>query len=160
MFTTTEPLRRNFCFVIMPFRDEFDAIYEKVKEVAVLQHAMVCERGDDIYSAGIIIEEVWAKICEAHLVIAEATGKNPNVFYEMGLAHAVGKDVIILTQQVDDIPFDLRHRRVISYSSTRLDVLAVKLSKTINTPEVEATENHGMDRHGSGAFESWPFITE
>jgi hypothetical protein len=122
---------RNLCFVLMPFREDLDRVYDTIKEVVVLRHRMTCARADDIYSVGIIIEQVWAKICEAQIIIADATGRNPNVFYEMGLADAVGKRLVVLTQSMDDVPFDLRHRRTIRYNISELDALAIRLDKTI-----------------------------
>jgi len=55
-----------------------------------------------------IMQQIWVYILNARVLIAELTGKNPNVFYELGLAHAQGKDVILLTQSINDVPFDLR----------------------------------------------------
>ncbi len=127
----------------MPFREHFEGAYEKIQEIAVIKHEMTCVRADNIYSAGVIIEEIWEKIQEAGIIVADCTDKNPNVLYEIGLAHAIGKDdqVILISQSIEDIPFDLRHRRIITYDPNKLDALAVKLSKTIEkirgkTPEI------------------------
>jgi hypothetical protein len=131
MFKRDKVVVRNLCFVLMPFRPDMKSIYEKIRQVVVIEHSLSCVRGDDMYTAGVIFEEIWNKIQEAQIVISDATGQNPNVFYEMGLAHALGKDVIIITQSLDDIPFDLRHRRVIVYNKERLDTLVTPLSLTI-----------------------------
>ena len=133
MFTKKVPTDKNLCFVLMPFVLELEPVYQRIREVTVIEHQLSCIRADSIYSAEIIIDEIWEKICQAHIVIADATGKNPNVFYEMGLAHALGKDVVILAQSMDDIPFDLRHRRILIYSLSRLEEFAIKLSKIIET---------------------------
>jgi hypothetical protein len=61
-----------------------------------------------------------------YVVIAELTGKNPNLFYEVGLGHALGKKVILLTQNVKDVPFDLRHLRCIVYRDTPPGVKALE----------------------------------
>jgi hypothetical protein len=106
-------------------------VHRAIQEAVVLDNGLICERADDIYSAGIVIDEVWRKLCEAQIVIADATGKNANVFYEMGLAHAIGKEVVILVQTISDIPFDLQHRRVILYRPDRLDKLRLELARTI-----------------------------
>ena len=92
---------------------------------------MSCVRADDIYSDGIVIEEIWERICAAQFLIADMTGRNPNVFYEIGLAHALGKHVIILAQSEVDVPFDLRHRRVILYDLGDLGALERRLGGTI-----------------------------
>lgn len=106
-------------------------MHRVIREAVVLDNHLVCERADDIYSAGIVIDEIWGKLCEAQIVVADATGRNANVFYEMGLAHAIGKEVVILAQATSDIPFDLQHRRVILYRPERLDQLRIWLASTI-----------------------------
>ncbi len=133
MFTRKTPTDKNLSFVLMPFVPELEPVYQRIREVTVLEQHLSCVRADDIDSTDIIIDEVWEKICQAQIIIADATGKNANVFYEMGLAHALGKDVIILAQSMDDIPFDLRHRRILIYSVNRLEEFSVKLSKLIKT---------------------------
>lgn len=131
MFKQNRSVDRKLIFVLMPFSQDMKLVYQKIQQVVIQEHGLFCVRGDDLYTTGIIVEEIWNKIQEAQIIIADATGKNPNVFYEMGLAHALGKNVIILTQHIDDIPFDLRHRRMIVYDKERLDVLALNLSLTI-----------------------------
>jgi hypothetical protein len=107
------------------------AVYETIREVVESEHGMICRKADDIRSDGVIIDEIWTSICSAQMVIAEASGRNANVFYEMGLAHAIGKHVIIITDSVESLPFDLRHRRVVSYDPSALDSLRESLSKTV-----------------------------
>jgi hypothetical protein len=75
-------------------------------------------RADDFFTAGSLVQDVWAAIISARLIVADCTDRNPNVFYEIGLAHAIGQATILLTQRADDIPFDLRHLRYISYQLT------------------------------------------
>lgn len=68
-----------------------------------------------LFTAGHIIEEIWTAIVSAILIIADCSGRNPNVFYEIGLAHAIGKPVILITRDEEDVPFDLHHRQYIRY---------------------------------------------
>ena len=75
-------------------------------------------RADDIYDNRPIIEDIWRYTNEAGILIAELTGRNPNVFYETGIAHSVGKEVILITQSMDDVPFDLKHLRCTVYEYT------------------------------------------
>lgn len=72
-------------------------------------------KADDIFTPTAIMEDIWEYINKSRLIVADVTGKNPNVFYELGIAHTIGKDVIILTQNEDDVPFDLKHLRYIKY---------------------------------------------
>ncbi|WP_230684150.1 hypothetical protein [Enterobacter ludwigii] len=74
-----------------------------------------CNRADDIWEHNAIIQDVVSLICKSSVVICDLSGKNPNVFYEADIAHSLGKKVILLAQHMDDIPFDLRHLRVITY---------------------------------------------
>jgi hypothetical protein len=64
------------------------------------------------------MNDVWSALNACRLVIAECTGRNPNVFYELGIAHTLAKPVVLITQDINDIPFDLRHLRHIEYSNT------------------------------------------
>ncbi|HYN16177.1 MAG TPA: hypothetical protein VES66_10375, partial [Terriglobales bacterium] len=73
------------------------------------------KRADDIYRPSAIVHDIWAYVKTSRVMLADLTGKNPNVFYELGLAHAVGKPVIMVTQSMEDVPFDLRALRVIEY---------------------------------------------
>jgi hypothetical protein len=79
------------------------------------------------------MEDVWEQVCRARVLVAELTGRNPNVFYELGMAHTLGKSVILITQSIDDVPFDLRHQRVIpyQYSPRGVQRLEGALTKTL-----------------------------
>ena len=70
------------------------------------------------------MQDIWVSICNSRLVIADCTGRNANVFYEIGLAHSVGTPVLLITQSPDDIPFDLRSIRYISYEYTPRGMVA------------------------------------
>lgn len=93
----------NTCFVAMPFDPLFQSYYEQVIRPAVEELGLTCIRGDEIYSRPQIMADIWKCIRTPRLVIAELTGKNPNVFYEVGLAHAIGKPLILLTRNEDDV---------------------------------------------------------
>jgi hypothetical protein len=109
-------INEKLVFVVCPFKEPFNAIYEDhIKTLVEKDLNMQCQRADEVYSNGPIIDDIWRLINEAKLIIADLTGRNPNVFYEVGLAHAIGKEVILITQNVDDIPFDLRHLRTVIY---------------------------------------------
>lgn len=112
-------VKQDYCFVLMPFKDELKEIYEDCIKFAVESSGMNCERADDIFHNTSIMEVIWTKICSAEIIIADLTGKNPNVFYEVGIAHALGKEVILLTQNSEDVPFDLRHIKYIDYTMTK-----------------------------------------
>ena len=101
------------CFVIMPFGEEFAAIYEDVIVPSIRSVNLHPFRADDIFSkVGPVISGIWGAIRDARIVIADLSGRNPNVFYELGLAHGIGRKVLLLSQDIDDVPFDLSHLRV------------------------------------------------
>lgn len=117
-----EPLRRSQfqtdIFMIMPFRERFDGVYNEVIRPLAAQLNLTIKRGDDFSSVqGVIMDEVWAAMNACKLVIAETSELNANVYYELGIAHTLGKPVILLTQtqDVQDLPFDIRHLRFLVY---------------------------------------------
>ncbi len=124
----------DFCFILMPFVEDLAPVYTDHIKSVIENAGLTALRADDLFSASTIIEDIWKSILRARLIIADVTGKNPNVFYELGIAHTLGKDVIIITQSIQDVPFDIAHWRVLSYSFTPrgMNEFEEHLSKTIN----------------------------
>ena len=122
-------------FVVMPFALQFAPVYEDHLRTVANKLGMSIARGDDFFTNGDIMDEIWTALTSAKLVIADCTGRNPNVFYEIGLAHAIGKPTLLITQSSDDVPFDLRHRRYLEYEFTPrgMKTFQQKISKTIKT---------------------------
>ena len=114
---TAEP-SQNTCFVLMPFEEGMTAVYEHGIKPLVEGLGIQCRRADEIYTGQNILGDIWTSIQSAEIVVADLTGKNPNVMYELGLCHALWKRVILLSQNRDDVPFDLRAWRVIWYDFT------------------------------------------
>jgi len=106
----------DLCFVLMPFKPSFDRLFGERIKPAVEACGLKCLRSDDLFSPTPILEDIWTYICKSKVIIADVTGRNPNVFYEMGIAHTVGKPVIIITQDKGDIPFDIAQFRYFLYS--------------------------------------------
>ena len=100
--------------VMMPFDSAFDNVYKTLQQTANSLN-IACIRADDIWENDAVIQDVVSLICNAKIVVCDCTGRNANVFYEIGIAHALGKDVILITQSKDDIPFDLQHLRYLKY---------------------------------------------
>lgn len=117
-------------FVLMPFNDLFNTYYDEIYKPALMEAGMDVYRADTLYASVPIIEDIRNGIIKADLLLADLTGKNPNVFYELGLAHAIGKSVILTVQNLEDLPFDLRHLRTIIYNTSRVDWVK-KLHKDI-----------------------------
>jgi hypothetical protein len=128
-------------FAIMPFSKPFDAVYEEAIKPACLSITLRVGRGDDIFGATHVINDIWSAIYGADDVIADCTSKNPNVFYELGMAHTLGKKVILIARTEEDIPFDLRHWRYITYEVTEngLDKLRVTLESLLGKKRVTSS---------------------
>ena|ERR1700730_18255480 len=99
---------------MMPFHPSFDAVYATLQRTA---HAvgLRCRRADDIWENPAVIQDVVSLIDRSKIVICDCTDRNRNVFYEIGIAHTLGRNVILITQADADIPFDLRHLRYVRY---------------------------------------------
>ncbi len=124
----------NLISVMMPFANQFDEVYETLKSVAS-NLRLKCLRADDIWEHDVIIQDVVSLINRSRIVICDCTNRNPNVFYEAGIAHTLGKDVILIAQNESDIPFDLRHIRYVTYLNNNegRENLAEKVSQRIQT---------------------------
>ena len=109
-------------FAIMPFDEEFDSVYKGVIKSSLSEVGFTVKRADDIDSQQNILRDIIGNITSSNLVIADLTGANPNVFYELGLAHALRKPVILITQDIEDVPFDLKSYRMIVYTTHFADV--------------------------------------
>jgi len=129
-----ERIEPSLISVMMPFDMAFNVVYEKLKDVAS-NLGLHCRRADDIWENPAIIQDVVSLIDHSRVVICDCTGRNPNVFYEIGIAHTLGREVILLTQNEYDIPFDLRHLRYLKYLSNGegLQVLGEAISSRIST---------------------------
>lgn len=103
------------CFVLMPFKEPFDFYFKKIIKPAVEANGFLVERGDSLYRSTTIMDDVWNGIRKAAILVAELTERNPNVFYELGLAHALSKPVVLISEKMEDVPFDLRSIRVLLY---------------------------------------------
>lgn len=115
-------------FVVMPFNEALDPIYKNnIRRVAEGLNLTI-KRGDNFFSHQMIMSEIWGALFAAKLIIADCTGRNPNVFYEMGIAHTLGKKVITITQAEQDIPFDLRNFRYILYKTTTSELVKFELT--------------------------------
>lgn len=109
---------KPFAFVLMPFDSEFDDIYRLGIQAVATECDVVAERVDEQSFSETILERIYRQIEAADFIIADMTGRNPNVFYEVGYAHARDKLCTLLTQTADDIPFDLKHHRHIVYGKS------------------------------------------
>jgi hypothetical protein len=134
------------CFVMQPFATPHGDYYEKIFKPAIEKTGLRPIRADaDIFGTGKIIDQIWRGINSAKVLVAELTTRNANVLYELGIAHALRKPVVLVSSNQPDVPFDLKHIRVIYYDVTDpfwgtklIEKVAENIISAINNPE-EAT---------------------
>ncbi|MFX1275125.1 MAG: hypothetical protein ACFFAT_08790 [Promethearchaeota archaeon] len=131
----------------MPFRENLTDIYENYIKKPLEQEGHVVKRADDIFKSSPIMEDVIHQIKISDVIIADLTGKNPNVFYELGRAHEANKFVIQISQQ-DHLPFDTRHIRTILYTDNPegYGFLTENLKKYVKTIQKELQINEIIDK--------------
>lgn len=131
------------CFVMMPFDKPYGSYYNKVYKPAIEKAGLKPIRVDDeIFGPGKIIDQIFSEISSSRVLIAELTTRNANVFYELGLAHALKKPVVLVSRSMEDVPFDLRHIRVILYDvddpnwgDKLVDIVSEHILSAIQNPE-------------------------
>lgn len=103
---------------LMPFHKSFQKIYDAIK-LSCMALDLECWRSDTPYNPGNVLQQIIKMLLEAQIIVAVLDGKNPNVFYEIGIAHSIGKPVILVANmdKKEDVPFDLRSDRLLLYSS-------------------------------------------
>jgi len=132
-------LEEKMVFVLMPFDKKRDSIYQNVIK-PIIESAplsLVCKRADELKTNKAVVQDIWKSICEARIIIADLSELNPNVMYELGVTHTVGKDTILLYEKSDQVkfPFDLAHIRRIEYEDGNGEIkkLEADLRATIQT---------------------------
>ncbi len=139
------------CFVMMPFTEPHGSYYSQIYEPAIRKAGLKPVRADDeIFGAGKIMDQIWSGINAAKVLVAELTTKNANVFYELGLAHALKRPVVLVSSNEADVPFDLHHIRVIYYDvndpfwgKKLLDKVAENILSAIKNPEEAIFKGEG-----------------
>ena len=139
------------CFVMMPFAAPHGDYYSKIYKPAIEKTGLRSVRADtEIFTTGKIMDQIWSGIHAAKVLVAELTTRNPNVFYELGLAHALEKPVVLVSGNEMDVPFDLKHIRVIYYDTTDpfwgnklMDKVAENILSAIANPQEALLKRNG-----------------
>ncbi len=137
------------CFVMQPFAAPLGGYFDLVYRPAIEKAGLRAVRADaDIFATGKIMDQVWGGINAARILVAELTTRNPNVYYELGLAHALKKPVVLVSAKEEDVPFDLQHIRVIYYDTTDpfwgtklIEKVAENILSAISNPEEAIFKN-------------------
>jgi hypothetical protein len=138
--------------VVQPFKPPFGDYYEKVYKPAIEKAGLRAVRADaDIFGTGKIIDQIWRGIKAAKVLVAELTSRNANVLYELGLAHALQKPVVLVSSNEPDVPFDLQHIRVIYYDvndpfwgQKLVEKVAENILSAIKNPEEAIFKGHEL----------------
>lgn len=134
-----KPKTLGECFVMMPFGGYFDRYYIEIFLPAIEQANLVPRRADDIFRPSTIVKDIWELTRNAQVILAELSTQNANVFYELGLAHAISKPVVMVTESMSDVPFDLRALRVLVYDKNH-PAWGIELQKGITEALKETLE--------------------
>lgn len=124
-----EPLkkeRNRNVFVLTPFHPRYEKTYDLISNVCN-KVGLKCSRGDEQFIRGGVLSHILKELTSASIVIANIDGRNPNVYYELGIAHALDKDVILISSSVEEVPFDLKSQRLIVWKHPS------ELEKELNT---------------------------
>lgn len=144
----------NTCFVIMPFGQTFDDIYNVIYKPVIKECGLFCVRADEVYGSRPIITDIVDLISKSSILVANLTGKNPNVNYELGLAHGMGKAVVLSAENIEDIPFDYRHLRIVLYNSKEVNWVQDYSQRLLQTIR-EINENPEKHRPWNNPYEQY-----
>lgn len=109
-------IQDDLIFVLTPFHDDLRDDFEAIAKVG-RDLGFTVNRGDEKASHGDIFSQLLRQIVKAKIIVANISGRNPNVFYELGIAHALDKPVILLSHSEKDVPFDVQSKRIVFYGS-------------------------------------------
>lgn len=132
----------TLAFCLLPLKDDFMKVFEEGVLPAIEAAGLRGIHAGQIFDNREIIEDIWESICTCRIVVADVTDRNPNVFYELGICHTLGKEVIVITQRANDVPFDIRHRRFIEYHPDKMSSLRNRLQQTIQRVLLRTNEDN------------------
>ena len=129
-----DPRRDDLVSVMMPFDARFTPVYTAIRDTCDVL-GLTCQRADEIFEENEVIQDIFSLIYRSAVVICDFTTRNPNVYYEIGIAHTLGRPVVPITQNAEHVSFDVRHHRFISYlpNAEGLEALQPKLASRLRT---------------------------
>jgi AbiJ-like protein len=113
-----QPVESDLVSVMMPFSAEFEPVHKAIQAACEIV-GFRCLRASDIWESSVVVQDIFSLVFRSEVVIVDFSNRNPNVMYETGIAHTLGRNVIPISQSIDDVPFDLRHHRVLRYLNNR-----------------------------------------
>lgn len=143
------PIEKNRCFMLMPFSSEFDYIYGMIKR-DLNDNGLICNRADEIAGSKPILNKILTEILKSRYIIADLTNYNPNVFYELGIAHSFkdAQNILMIKQKSSKIPFDLSHLTYIEYDSDNLRFLIATIRNFIKENQYLSDFHEALNLYG------------
>ncbi len=126
------PVQKSTCFFLMPFHSDFDYVYGTIKN-ELNDFGLICNRVDEIGGSIPIINKIITQIIRSQYIIVDLSRYNPNVFYELGIAHTFkdARNILLIKQKEDKVPFDITHLTYIEYDPNNLKLLTATIKKFI-----------------------------
>ena len=143
------PVESNRCFCLMPFNSDFDIVYGTIKQ-CLSEKEIICNRADEITGSTPIISKILTEIIRSQYIIVDITESNPNVYYELGIAHTLkeARNVILIKRRDYKVPFDISHLKYIEYDKNNLFLLCSILISSINESQTKNAIYHALNvRH-------------
>lgn len=127
-------INKNKCFMLMQFTDDLDLVYGTIKD-ELDKEGYLCSRADDVDGSSLLFGKILNEIFSSRFIIADLTHNNPNVFYELGIAHSFKdpSNIILIKQKNEKCPFDISYLRYIEYSPNNLKYLIAQIKNHINS---------------------------
>lgn len=136
-------LQHDLVAIMMPFGAAFSRIHDAIRK-SCWDANLRSKRADDIWANSTIIQDIVDLIFVAEIVVVDFSGKNPNVMYETGIAHTLGKHVVPITQSIEHVPFDLQSHRVLQYHPNQEGLS--KLTSELAARLLTITRGHSWER--------------
>jgi hypothetical protein len=143
------PIEKNRCFFIMPFSDKFDIVYGELKN-SLSRENYICVRADEISGSTPIITKILTELLKAQFIIVDLTDCNPNVFYELGIAHTFkdAENIFLLKEQNSKVPFDITHLKYMEYDKNNMHYLTSKLKTALAENTYISNFYEALNTHG------------
>lgn len=147
------PIEKNRCFFIMPFSEEFDIVYGAIKNG--LSDKYVCSRVDEVTGSTPIINKILVEILKSQFIIVDLTNGNPNVFYELGIAHTFkdAQNIFLLKDKNYKVPFDITHLTYLEYDRKNLKYIIAQLKEAISENKYISDFYEALNAHGIIRFQ-------
>ena len=143
------PVEKNRCFFLMPFSEEFDGIYGAIKQ-CLNDAGFICNRADEIMGSTPVLTKILNEIMKSQYIIVDLTNSNPNVFYELGIAHTIkeARNVLLLKQKDNKVPFDINHLKYTEYNPNNLKLLTASIRSFLNESRSKNVFYEALNQHG------------